>query len=169
MTDGNKLSDAQLWEEYYTNLHHAHHALRQAFLKSGLTQDQLADRLGVDKGLISKRLKGNDNLTLKTISFMATAIGCRLKIEPVAYDQVRSRAIETTANISSSLAIGNVQQRLLGRASDAYGAEKKSSPNAGAFRAFMIDKSRQPKSVTEGKMKSLDEKSIREPHRLEAA
>jgi transcriptional regulator with XRE-family HTH domain len=89
MTDGDKLPEGVLWEEYYTNLHQAHRLLRATFLKSGLTQDQLAAKLGVSKSLISKRLNGEANLTLKTLSFMASALNCRLQIEPIPYDEVQ--------------------------------------------------------------------------------
>lgn len=89
MTDGERLEDGELTEEYYTNLHRAYQALRAAFKQSGMTQDQLAARLGVDKALISRRLNGGENLTLKTISFMASAMNCRLKVEVVPYDQVQ--------------------------------------------------------------------------------
>ena len=88
MTDGKKLDQGMLWEEYYTNLHRAYQAMGIAFANSGLTQDELAEKLGIDKSLISKRLNGSENLTLKTLSFMATALNCRLKIEPLPYQQI---------------------------------------------------------------------------------
>jgi len=69
-----------LWEDYYENLHSAYNALRVTFVSSGLTQDQMATMLDVDKSLISKRMKGSENPTLKTLSFMATAMGCRLDL-----------------------------------------------------------------------------------------
>ena len=90
MTDGERLPKSTLWEEYYIHLHRAYAAMRKAFQLSGLNQDQIAAKLGVDKSLISRRLNGLENLTLKTLSFMATAIGCRLKIEYVPYDEVQS-------------------------------------------------------------------------------
>lgn len=96
MTDGETLNNGDLWEEYYTNLHHAHRALREMFVRSGMTQEQLADRLNVDKALISKRLNGNENLTLRTLSFMASAMQCRLSIEPVPYSNVQAPAICTS-------------------------------------------------------------------------
>ena len=41
---------------------------------SGLTRDQLAQLLGVHKSLITKRLRGNVNLTLRSIGEMAWAL-----------------------------------------------------------------------------------------------
>ena len=87
MIDG-RLSEADLWEEYYTNLNRAYGEMRQAFKQSGLSQDEIAERLGVDKGLISKRLHSRENLTLRTHSFMASAMGCRLVMQYVPYSQV---------------------------------------------------------------------------------
>jgi transcriptional regulator with XRE-family HTH domain len=85
-----KISLSALWEEYYTNLHGAYNAMWQAFKKSGLSQDEIAERLAVDKGLVSKRLKGRENLTLKTLSFMASAMGCRLSIGFTPYEAVEA-------------------------------------------------------------------------------
>lgn len=89
MTVG-ELSKSDLWEEYYTNLHKAYNAMWQAFKKRGLSQDQIAERLAVDKALISKRLKGRENLTLKTLSFMASAMECRLTIDYTPYEEVQA-------------------------------------------------------------------------------
>ena len=41
---------------------------------SGLTRDQLAQLLGVHKSVITKRLRGNVNLTLRSIGEMAWAL-----------------------------------------------------------------------------------------------
>ncbi len=85
-----EIAKSELWEEYYTNLHKAYNAMWQAFKKRGLSQDQIAERLGVDKALISKRLKGRENLTLKTLSFMASAMECRLTIGYLPYEEVEA-------------------------------------------------------------------------------
>src|SRR5262245_32019862 len=90
MTAGKLLSKSDLWEEYYTTLLKAYNAMREAFKKSGLTQDQIAERLGVDKALVSKRLNTRENLTLKTLSFMACAMGYRLTIGYTPYYQVEA-------------------------------------------------------------------------------
>lgn len=101
MTGGKALSKGDLWEEYSTNLHAAYSALRHAFRRSGLTQDELADLLGADKGLTSKRLHGKANLTLKTLSFIASALKCRLQIYFVPYDEVKAVEQRGTAIIAS--------------------------------------------------------------------
>jgi transcriptional regulator with XRE-family HTH domain len=113
MTDGKKLDQGMLWEEYYTNLHRAYQAMRIAFLNSGLTQDELAEKLGIDKSLISKRLNGSENLTLKTLSFMATALNCRLKIEPLPYHQVAQSVARQRNNELAQIAHLDLKQSVL--------------------------------------------------------
>jgi len=49
-----------------------------AFNKSGLTQKELADRLGWDEGRVSRCLGASSNWTLKTISALLAAIGVDL-------------------------------------------------------------------------------------------
>lgn len=93
MTAGS-LSKTDLWEEYYTTLLKAYNAMREAFKQSGFTQDQIAEKLGVDKALVSKRLNTRENLTLKTLSFMASAMGCRLTVMFTPYKDVRSQSAE---------------------------------------------------------------------------
>lgn len=45
-----------------------------------LSQKQLAERLGVTPARVSQILKGNDNLTLKSLVAVATALGMRLNV-----------------------------------------------------------------------------------------
>src|SRR5689334_1840996 len=58
--------------------------MRRAFAKeakeSGITQDEIAERLGVDKSLISRRMRGRSNPTLETLSDMARAMDCRVSL-----------------------------------------------------------------------------------------
>src|SRR4051794_15316108 len=58
----------ELWDDFYANLHMAYGSLKDVFDRSGETQDEIASRLGCDKSLVSKRLNGRENLTLKTLS-----------------------------------------------------------------------------------------------------
>lgn len=77
-----------LWDDYYANLHGSYNSMRAGFTMSGLTQDDLACALDVDKSLISRRLNGSENLTLKTLSHMGSAMGCRLTINFVPYSMI---------------------------------------------------------------------------------
>ena len=103
MTDGRPISNGDLWEEYSTNLHGAYNAMRRAFQRSGLSQDALAIKLDADKGLVSKRLHGKENLTLKTLSFMASAFGCRLFVQFVPYDEIGAVAQSSTTDDSAEM------------------------------------------------------------------
>jgi transcriptional regulator with XRE-family HTH domain len=55
-----------------------HGEIQRAFAaasKKGLTQQALASKLGVNRATVNKRLQGLDNLTLRSISDLAWALG----------------------------------------------------------------------------------------------
>jgi DNA-binding XRE family transcriptional regulator len=52
--------------------------LKQLRIKQQLTQQQLADLVGIDKTQISKIEKGTRNLTLDTITRIANALGAKV-------------------------------------------------------------------------------------------
>lgn len=77
------LSQAVLAEEYYRNMHDAYDGMKRVFrlwLEKGHAQEDLAELLDVNKSVISRRLCGEKNLTLRTMSYMATAMGCSLNV-----------------------------------------------------------------------------------------
>jgi transcriptional regulator with XRE-family HTH domain len=93
MTDGNAvLSKDTLWQDYYANSKTALSSMRNVFKirarKDDLTQDDIATKLNIDKSLVSRRLNGEENFTLKTLSFMATAMRCRLQIRFRPYEEL---------------------------------------------------------------------------------
>jgi transcriptional regulator with XRE-family HTH domain len=94
MTDGSlatSITKDQLWQDYFACLTSALSSMRKIFkLRSalGLTQDKIAELLQIDKSLVSRRLKGEENFTLKTLSFMATAMKCRLMIQFKPYEEI---------------------------------------------------------------------------------
>lgn len=47
--------------------------LQQALINSGLRQIEVADKLGVDKSIVNRRLTGRANLTIKSIADFAWA------------------------------------------------------------------------------------------------
>jgi hypothetical protein len=51
-----------------------HHLVLDAFQKSGLTQAELADRLGADKSLVCRQLGAPGNWTIDTVAKMLFAI-----------------------------------------------------------------------------------------------
>lgn len=86
-TDGKQVSalpKQRVWDDYFEAQHTAYNSMRQAYklrASQGNNQDTLAARLGIDKGLISRRLKGEENMTLKIMSAMASAMDCRVFVE----------------------------------------------------------------------------------------
>lgn len=56
-------------------------ALARALRTSGLTQSELAARLGKTKGFVSQILGGGKNLTLRTLADVAGALGCKVQIQ----------------------------------------------------------------------------------------
>ena len=102
MTDGRAIPESVLWEDYYENMHDAYDAMRGLIKKRHVTQEQIAVRLNADKGLISKRIRGSKNLTLKTLSFLATALQCRLAITFVPYEEVSAIVQTSTTGAAES-------------------------------------------------------------------
>jgi len=56
-------------------------ALARTLRGSGLTQSELAARLGKTKGFVSQILGGGKNLTLRTLADVAGALGCKVEIQ----------------------------------------------------------------------------------------
>jgi transcriptional regulator with XRE-family HTH domain len=56
--------------------------------EEGLTQKDLADRLGMDPGLLSRRLKGEQDMRLETLSDLARGLDCRIDVSLVPVTQV---------------------------------------------------------------------------------
>jgi transcriptional regulator with XRE-family HTH domain len=56
-------------------------ALAKAKDKKGLTQQALAEKLGVDRSVINRRVTGRANLTLRTLAELAWALGCELDVQ----------------------------------------------------------------------------------------
>lgn len=59
-------------------------ALARALRNAGLTQSELAARLGKTKGFVSQIMGGGRNLTLRTLADVAGAIGCRIQMNIVS-------------------------------------------------------------------------------------
>ncbi|MEQ1706403.1 MAG: helix-turn-helix transcriptional regulator, partial [Rickettsiales bacterium] len=78
------ISEKKLLSEYYANKHRAYNSMMDIFdnrvENNGFNQDVIAILLNVNKGVISRRLNGSANITLKTLSNMATALKCKLNI-----------------------------------------------------------------------------------------
>jgi HTH-type transcriptional regulator / antitoxin HipB len=57
------------------------HQFKELRKKKHLTQSQLAEKSGMEKGQISKIENGKFNLTLSTINKMASALGARVSFD----------------------------------------------------------------------------------------
>jgi transcriptional regulator with XRE-family HTH domain len=56
-------------------------ALARALRNTGITQTELAAKLGKSKGFVSQILGGGRNLTLRTLADVAGALECKVQIE----------------------------------------------------------------------------------------
>lgn len=66
----------QAWEEYNAQI------LLDARKQAGLTQKQLAQRIGSDKGYISKLERGLITPNISTLYKIASAMGYRVELRP---------------------------------------------------------------------------------------
>jgi transcriptional regulator with XRE-family HTH domain len=57
--------------------------IQKALIESGMTQQEVAERLGVDRSVINRRLKGSANLTARSISDFAYVLDRDVKLELV--------------------------------------------------------------------------------------
>lgn len=67
----------QAWEEYNAQI------LLDARKQAGLTQAELASRIGADKGYISRLERGMLNPTVSTLYRIASAMGYRVELRPM--------------------------------------------------------------------------------------
>ncbi|HEV2853167.1 MAG TPA: helix-turn-helix transcriptional regulator [Thermoanaerobaculia bacterium] len=74
-------------------------ALARALRSSGLTQSELAARLGKTKGFVSQIMGGGNNLTLRTLADVAGAIGCRVQVKLVS-EKKGSVALQRSSSVS---------------------------------------------------------------------
>lgn len=58
-----------------------HKELQRVFVRSGLTQQELATKLDVNRATVNKRLLGTENLTLRSIADMAWALDADIRFD----------------------------------------------------------------------------------------
>jgi transcriptional regulator with XRE-family HTH domain len=97
-----RISMNDITDDYFNVLHRAHEQMNEVFdrlhREEGLTQDQVAQRLGVNKSLVSRRLHGEENQTLRSMSAMATGMRCVLNISFTPYKDMASVRAGTVAS-----------------------------------------------------------------------
>jgi transcriptional regulator with XRE-family HTH domain len=63
-----------------------------ALLRSlGISQRELADRLGVSEARVSQIVSGAENLTLRAVAALGWALGVRFELDPVAMSRAERR------------------------------------------------------------------------------
>ena len=70
-------------QEYYDSINieaDVLYSLVKERYRQGMTQQELADRTGIDRAEISKLENGNSNPTLRTMKKLANALNCNLVI-----------------------------------------------------------------------------------------
>jgi transcriptional regulator with XRE-family HTH domain len=80
-------------------------ALQHELVESGLTQQEIATRIGVDRSVVNRRFKSSANLTIRSLSELAEAFGKSLNVTFVAskstdneYNEIWKR-MEVNANL----------------------------------------------------------------------
>lgn len=76
---------AEVKYEIYRQIRKRFHQLRAA---CGFDQNHLAKRLGVDKSLVSRRLKGENDMRLETLSDLARGLDCRIEVTLTPLDRI---------------------------------------------------------------------------------
>ncbi|MBR5062626.1 MAG: helix-turn-helix transcriptional regulator [Prevotella sp.] len=71
-----KAAEDKAWEEYNAQI------LLDARKNAGLTQQELADRIGADKGYISRLERGLTIPTVSTLYRLAAAMGLTVELNP---------------------------------------------------------------------------------------
>ena len=60
--------------------------------REGFTQKDLAIALGIDEGLLSRRLSGKNDMRMETFSDLARALECKIEVELVHISEIERRA-----------------------------------------------------------------------------
>ena len=72
-----KAAEDKAWEEYNAQI------LLDARKNAGLTQQELADRIGADKGYVSRLERGLTTPTVSTLYRIAAAMGLTVELRPI--------------------------------------------------------------------------------------
>ena len=71
---------AELWFSFNHNVLEQLQARARALKKDGVTQEVIAKRLGVGPAVVSRRLKGRQNMSMRAMHDLARAMGSRLRV-----------------------------------------------------------------------------------------
>jgi transcriptional regulator with XRE-family HTH domain len=76
-----RTAETQVDEEMLALVTHLTNEISWYMRERGLTRADLAARMGVSPGRVSQILSGGENLTLRTLAALSTALDARLSIE----------------------------------------------------------------------------------------
>lgn len=87
-----------------------HRDIQKAFTESGMKQQELAQKLGVDRSIVNRRLSGEANLTLRSLADLAWAFE-----KEIHFSMTNARAVEQanefTLNTRTKIADEHLQQK----------------------------------------------------------
>jgi len=107
-----RIPNEVLAQQWFAFIHRAIGGLQVAFRtehkRSGLTQKDIAQKLGKHEATVSRCLSGQQNMTLRTLHNLARAMDCRMEIKfsPLAGVQPTNRATALAASQPASQFIG---------------------------------------------------------------
>jgi transcriptional regulator with XRE-family HTH domain len=76
----NQVAEDAFGEAWFSFLHQTFSRLKTRFAERGISQDELAARLDCDKAFVSRALRGQGNVTLRTMFKIARALEYRMEI-----------------------------------------------------------------------------------------
>ena len=96
-----KENENSFWFKLEELLYDLTETIYERMKQKGISQRELAKRLGVSDAYISKILKGNENISLKTLIKLALALGLNveIKMQPIEQRSYRKNE-ESTSNRS---------------------------------------------------------------------
>src|SRR5215472_6871456 len=80
-TSGQEAAEAQVEEELSQLITRLTNEINWYLHERSLTRADLASRMGVSPGRVSQVLSGGDNLTLRTLAALATALDAEFQVE----------------------------------------------------------------------------------------
>jgi transcriptional regulator with XRE-family HTH domain len=84
--------------------------LQQALIESGMTQQQVAEKLGVDRSVVNRRLKGKSNLTARSIADFAFVFDKNIEICLVSNDELEiERLFKQPIKVTCSNKISDIE------------------------------------------------------------
>lgn len=96
-----RAAETQIDEEQLTLVTRLTNEISWYMRERGLTRADLAARMGVSPGRVSQILGGGENLTLRTLAALSTALDARFGIELVALKTADAYSSRDTASVEA--------------------------------------------------------------------